>query len=891
MTDIGAVGAQLRSYRESAGLSQEQLAERAELSIRAIRDLELGRTELPHPATLRRLADALDLRGREWAEFIKVGRTRAPRDRVTREPGGTPDVEGRGMRAGSRREADRTTAAGELVRAPTAAASGQPVRAPATASGQLVRTSAVAPADRPVVPAQLPSTVADFTGRGRELGRMDTLLRSAGGVPILAVAGAPGVGKTALALHWAHRTASQYPDGQLYLNLRGYDPERPVEPDEALDQFLRALGVGATDIPPETAARSALLRSLLAGRRMLLLLDNAFGEEQVRPLLPGTASCAVVVTSRDRLAGLIARDGARRLDLGALPTTEAVTLLENLIGERARDHPDATALLAQRCARLPLALRVAAELATARAGVAVADLARELDDDQRRLDLLDAGGDRRTAVGAVLSWSYRHLPAPAARAFRLLGLHPGREYEPCALAALADVDLAPARRALGTLARAHLLDEPTPERYSMHDLLHAYARKVVEETEPEPQRRAALTRLYDVYRHAAAETMNVLHPAERTRRPEVAPAGTPIPALTDPVTATAWLDTEHHNLVAVCAHAAQHGWPEHAIDIVVTVWRQHYVRGRYDDALALSHLVLPIARAAGDPATEAQILSHISSIWLRLGLPERAVGPLTDSLTLLRAAGRSLEEGRALGNLGIYHARLGQFDRAADYLRQSLRISEELGDRAASAQSWGNLAEVYRLQQSYEEALDHARRALHIFQEIGERTGESTALGNIGDIHKHLGQYPLAIKHLRQALNIDRETGNRNGEGSVLNSLGTVLQRMGRHTEAIDHHRRAIELHRQTGNPGYETEALNDLGEALRVTGDLDEARASHEAALALLGDGTEPRERARAYDGLGQVYAACGDQAAAGRLWRQALALYTEIGAPEADTIRERLP
>jgi tetratricopeptide (TPR) repeat protein len=735
----------------------------------------------------------------------------------------------------------------------------------------------------------LPPTVADFTGRSRELGRLDALVRGTDGVPILVVAGAPGVGKTALALHWAHRNAARYPDGQLYLNLRGYDPERPVEPDEALDQFLRALGVGAADIPPETAARSALLRSMLAGRRVLLLLDNVFGEDQVRPLLPGTASCAVVVTSRDRLAGLIARDGARRLDLGVLPTAEAVALLGKLIGERARRHPDATALLAQRCARLPLALRVAAELATVRPAVEVADLARELDDDQRRLDLLDAGGDPRTAVGAVLSWSYRHLPAPAARAFRLLGLHPGREYDAYALAALTDVDLALAKGALATLARTHLLDEPELGRYSMHDLLHAYARRLADDTEPDLQRRAALTRLYDGYRHAAAETMNALHPAERTRRPQVPPAGPPVPARTD-AEAAAWLDTEHRNLVAVCVHAAQHGWPGHALDIVVTVWRQLYVRGRYDDALSLSNLVLPIARAAGDPSTEAQLLSHISSVWLRLGQPERAVGPLTDSLVVLRAAGRSREEGRALGNLGVYHARLGQFDRAADYLRQSLRISDELGDRVASAHSLGNLAEVYRLRQCYAEALDHSQRALALFRDTGERMGESIALSNIGDIHKQMGHYPLAIKHLRQALTIDRETGNRNGEGSVLNSLGTVLQRMGRHTEAVEHHQRAIELHRQTGNPGYETEALNGLGEALRATGDLDQAQASHEQALTLLGDGTEPRERARAYDGLAHVYATRGDPAAAHRLWRQALALYTEIGAPEAKAIRDRI-
>ena len=864
MADIAVFGVQLRSCRESAGLSQEQLAERTSLSIRAIRDLERGRTARPHPGTLRRLADAFALQGQARVDFLAAGRAgvaRHPAGALASEPG----AELRYVHPSApRRELD------------------QPAAVPTR--------PAAAPTAPPVVPAQLPPAVADFSGRSRELERMDTLLRAADGVPILAIAGAPGVGKTALALHWAHRSGARYPDGQLYLNLRGYDPERPVEPDDALAQFIRALGGGAADIPPETAARSALMRSLLAGRRALVLLDNASGEEQVRPLLPGTASCAVVVTSRDRLAGLVARDGARRLDLGPLPSAEAVALLGNLIGDRARHDPVATTILAERCDRLPLALRLAAELATARPLVEMSDLTRELADDQRRLDLLDAGGDRHSGVAAVLSWSYRHLPASAAHTFRMLGIHPGREYDGYGLAALADIDLASARRALATLTRAHLLDEYESDRYTMHDLLHAYARQRADETEPEPGRRAALTRLYDAYRHAAAEAMNTLHPSGRQRRPEVPPAATPVPALADEVAAAAWLDAEHRNLVAVCVHTAQHGWPEHALDIVLTVWWQLYVRGRYDDALALSSLVLPIAHAAGDVSTEAQILNHVSSVWLRLGQPERALGPLTDSLALVRAAGNRREENRVLGNLGVYHARLGQFERAADYLRQGLSISDELGDHDSSAYALGNLAEVYRLQRRDEEALEHLQQALAIFRETRERMGESIALSNIGDVHERLGHYSLAIEYLRQALSIDREIGNRSGEGSVLNSLGRALQRMGRYAEAVEHRRRALELQRQTGNPGLQIEALNGLGEALRATDELDEARVCHESALALLGEGTEPREQARAYDGLGQVYAARGDREDAGRLWRRALVLYADIGAPEADDIRERL-
>jgi DNA-binding SARP family transcriptional activator len=333
-------------------------------------------------------------------------------------------------------------------------------------------------------PRELPTDVPAFTGRVAELAELDRLLgppaiaaspSRASAAVISVVSGTAGAGKTALAIHWAHRAAGQFPDGQLYVNLRGYDPATPMTAADALAGFLGALGVPSQDIPPDEGRRAARYRSLLADQRMLVVLDNASRADQVRPLLPGTPGCAVVVTSRDALAGLVARDGAARLELDLLPRDDAVALLTKLMGEQAHTDPDATVELARQCARLPLALRVAAELAAARPRVPLRDLVADLADERRRLDLLDVAGDPRSAVRAVFSWSTGQLSDESARMFRLLGLHLGPDISVPAAASLAAIADAEARRLLAELARAHLIVEHVPGRYALHDLLRAYA--------------------------------------------------------------------------------------------------------------------------------------------------------------------------------------------------------------------------------------------------------------------------------------------------------------------------------------------------------------------------------------------------------------------------------
>lgn len=436
------------------------------------------------------------------------------------------------------------------------------------------------------LPAQLPADVPDFFGRDRELSALDRLLSRAGGSPtamaVSVVSGTAGVGKTALAVHWAHRTRHRFSDGQLYVNLRGYDLDHPMPPGDALTRFLTVLGVAGDAIPPDVDDRASRYRTEMADRRMLVVLDNALSEEQVRPLLPGSPSCAVVVTSRDSLAGLVALHGARRIGLGPLALPDAVALLRTLVGARVDIEPGPAATLADQCVRLPLALRVAAELAIARPPLPLGDLVAELADLQRRLDLLDAGGDPRAAVEAVFSWSYQHLLAPAARTFRLLSLHPGPEADAHAVAALlgdAPGDtpgsgegpghapgeeraavvgdgLARAARTLALLARAHLLQPARPGRFGTHDLLRAYAYRLARTHDSEADRQAALTRLFDHYLSTAAAAMDALYPAERHHRPTVAPPAYSPPIADDPDAARAWLDTERPTLAAICAVAA-----------------------------------------------------------------------------------------------------------------------------------------------------------------------------------------------------------------------------------------------------------------------------------------------------------------------------------------------
>lgn len=458
-----------------------------------------------------------------------------------------------------------------------------------------------APDDRAAgreVPAQLPVDVRGFVGREAELAELDGLPSARSPVVISAVAGTAGVGKTALAVRWAHRVRDRFPDGQLYVDLRGYGPDEPVPAAEALAGFLRALGLDGAAIPEDLAERAARFRTLVDGRRVLVLLDNARTVEQVRPLLPAGSTCFTLVTSRDSLAGLIAREGAHRIGLDRLPRTDAAGLLRELLGARADAEPAAVDVLVERCARLPLALRITAELVRSRPGRTLGELAGELAEAQDLLDLLDVEGDPHTAVRAVFSWSYRQLDPAVAKVFRLLGVHPGHDVDAYAVAAMAGTPLRDTRRALDVLVRAHLVDQTPGGRYQPHDLLRAYAAELADTTDDTA---APLARLFDHYLATASAAMDVIAPHEAEIRPEVPATDTEKPVFDTYGAAFGWLDDERANLIAT----TQHGGPDHVIALADTVWR-YLAAGHYlNDAVALHTRAMHAAQALGDVAAEA----------------------------------------------------------------------------------------------------------------------------------------------------------------------------------------------------------------------------------------------------------------------------------------------
>jgi DNA-binding SARP family transcriptional activator len=712
----------------------------------------------------------------------------------------------------------------------------------ATVSATVGATSPAQPGQRPgprrdrPVPAQLPADVAAFTGRAAELAELDLFpgglgareaaeAGEAGGaepsaVPISVVSGTAGVGKTALAVRWARRAAGAFPDGQLYVNLRGYDPDQPVPPGNALAGFLRALGLAEQDIPAEADERAAAYRSLLDGRRMLVVLDNAASVEQVRPLLPGCPSCLVVVTSRDSLVGLVARHGARRIDLDMLPSADAVALLRTLIGVRVEAEPGAAAALAGQCARLPLALRVAAELAAASPDSRLDQLAAELADEQRRLDLLDAGGDERTAVRGVFSWSYRRLPDPAARAFRLVGLHPGPDLDASAVAALTGVTATQARDVLALLARAHLVHQAGAGRYGMHDLLRAYAGQLAMAHDHDASRDTALTSLYDYYLGAAAGAMDALVPAEKHYRPRIRAASSPAPPVASPAQARAWLDGERATLVAVAAQTATQGSPGHTTRLAATIFRYLETGGHYADAVIIHGHARHAACLLGDRAAEAT----------------------------------------ALTNLGIISWRQGRYQSAAGYHQGALAASAEIGDQLGEAIAVANLGVVYERQGRYEQSTDCHQRALVLFRAAGDRSGEARGLANLGSVAARQGHYEQAVSWYQQALAQFRDIGDRIGEASALPDLGIAYQRQGRYDQAIGCYKQALDLFSESGDRTGEAEARNGVGEILLSTRRPEEARVEHTAALALASQIGDAYEQARAHQGLSAALHATGD-------------------------------
>jgi tetratricopeptide (TPR) repeat protein/transcriptional regulator with XRE-family HTH domain len=865
-------GRLVRDHRLRLGLSQADVAARSGLGERGLRNIEAGRIARPRPATVRLLADTFGLRGEERDRFCAAAL-------IDGDPAASP---------------------------PEAAA-------PAAAS----------------VPAQLPAALSGFTGRADNLAALAAIVERGGATMLtVAITGTAGVGKTTLAIHWAHQVKDRYPGGQLYVNLRGFDPEQGlVSPDEALGGFLTALGVPAAQTPASPAERAALFRSIVASRPLLVVLDNARDAEHVRLLLPGDAGSLVVVTSRNQMTSLVATEGAYPLPLTVLGDDEARSLLAARIGAaRVAAEPAAVAEIVARCAQLPLALSVVAARAATQPDTPLAGLAAELREADGTLDALD-GGDAVTNVRAVFSWSYRALSPGAGRLFRLLGVHPGSDVDGYAAAATAGVSPGDARTLLAELAGASLLSEPRPGRFACHDLLRAYAAGQAGRAEAD----AALTRLFDHYLYTSAMAANALFPSDAHVRPRIAEPDSATPEVHDAEHAARWLAAEHANLLSATAHAATHDWPAHAVGFGRTLFRYTDDLGRFADSVILQRHARDAARRIGDGADIGRTLRYLGHAYFRQELWAQATECFEQAVPAFAEVGE--ERGMALthsdrAGVAMYS---GDGRRAVEGYEHALRILRTLDDPHIVGLTLMNAAEAYDMVGDYPRAVAYLEEAIPIFREVNDRQLEVAARDTLGGTYRRLGRYDAAIDEFVTALSVQHE---RSVGGGVLNSVRNNLARAylatGKLRPAADYTRlaladsRALGDHRMLGyaltnhgrieqereHPAAALEAIreavtlfatikdkaglayahNALGAVLRRGGDPAAARAEHAAALVLSTEAGDRYEQAFAHDGLAHAWRAAGDDAAAVREWTAALDLARGLAIPLADEVSGRL-
>ncbi|MBW4721491.1 AfsR/SARP family transcriptional regulator [Saccharothrix obliqua] len=760
---IGSVRHALDREREAAELHRTDLALRAGRHAELLPGLAVRARE--HPLDQRVAAQYLVALYRSGRQADALAHYRATRDRLVEELGVDPGPE---LQALHRRVLNAD-----------------------------ITLTTPAPAPDRLVPRQLPPPPPHFVGRAGELDVLTATLEG-GTTGISVLTGAGGIGKTSLALHWAHRHADRFPDGQLFVDLRGFSPaESPVAPREVVRDFLTALGVAADRVPDELNAMVALFRSLVADKRVLLVLDNAANSDQVTPLLPGTRTSTVLITSRTKPESLVIRHGACCLQLDVLPHDEAYAVLVGRLG-RARVDAErgATGDLVGLCGHYPLALSIAARHAAARPSVTLAELAAEL----RELGLEALSSDTDTAAGlpSVLSWSLRGLTSRQRTVLALLGIAPGPDVGLPAAASLAGLPPRETRRVLRALENASLVERKARGRYAMHDVIRKYAAAVAEEL-AEPTRTAALRRVVDFYLHSAYHAERILDPhAEPVRLDPPAP-DVEFQPLPDQSAAMAWLDVEHPHLLAAQRTARARGWHDVVWQLAWTLTTFHTRRGHRNEELTVWQAAVAASARLADPT--AGIVAH-----------------------------------RVLGTA---HGRLGRYEEAIHHLYQALSLAEH--DPTQQALTHRHLPWILERLGDVRRALEHANRALELHRALGQPVGEARALNSAGWYAARLGDYRTAEAHCRAALELHREHGNPTGEANARDSLGYIAQRLGHHDQAVDHYTRALARFRALGYTYEVANTLDNLGHPLVALGRHDEARAAwHEAVVLFRRQGRE---------------------------------------------------
>jgi tetratricopeptide (TPR) repeat protein/transcriptional regulator with XRE-family HTH domain len=868
MTELPATfAALLRKLRTDAGLTQEELAEAASVSPRAVSDLERGVNLTARKDTARLLAGALNLAGpaREHFEATARGRSPAVEESVT------------GVAAATR---------------------------------------------------TLPRDIISFTGREPELTELVSALSDGPGGPggvvgIHAIGGMAGIGKTAFAVHAAHRLAPRFPDGQIFLRLHGHTPgQRPADPSDALASLLLTAGVAPAQIPPGLEARMALWRDRLAGKQLLLVLDDAVGSEQVRPLLPGSPGSLVLVTSRRHLTAL---EDARAISLDTLPPDEAAGLLVRLAARPGLDPGDASVTeIARLCGYLPLAIGMLARQLYHHPAWTAADLAADLAAARDRLELMAA---ENVSVAAALDLSYQDLAEDQQRLLRLIGVLPGTDLDVYAAAALAGVDLAAARRLLTALYDHYLLAEPVRGRYRPHDLIREHARAITV-ADPAADTDAALDRLLGYYLATARAADR--HLAQRTAAPAVAvPDPAHAPRLASAGEASDWMAAERLNLHAAFDYAAAHEKPGYAVALAAAM--NGFLRQRHwSDGVRLHRAAAEVARQAGDQRAEAGALSDLGHLQELTADFDASAATLTRARELYRQLGDRPGEARTLEELGVLLRMTGDYAAAAASLTEALGLFRGVGDRLGEADTLHELGSVRHRTGDFAAATASHTDALEIYRELGYRRGEAWTLNSLGILQYGTGDYPAATDSLTRALELQRRAGNRLGEANTTYELGTVLRLTGDYAEAVALQRQALALYRDLGYQRGEANVLTELGTVLRLTGDgpaaaahqqqalelyrgvrdrlgqgivLDElgelalasastsqAREHFSAALAIAVDMSAPAEQARALQGIGRSQLRAGRPDQAAESLRQAMEIYRRIGSPEAERVRQIL-